>query len=960
MRSCIVFLGVALLSLMICSSATAGETYFKFEISEGVELQKLTRVISIDNVKGTTVFAYANDRELADFELLGYDYEVLPHPGSLIQPRMAVSKDGMKDWDAYPTYEGYVSMMYGFAADYPSLCEIHNIGYSVEGREILYVKISDNVGIEEAEPEVMFTGTMHGDETTGYVLLLRLIDSLLTSYGTDPRITDMVNNMEIWINPASNPDGTYAGGNSSVSGATRYNANWVDLNRNFPDAEDGPHPDGNSWQIENIAQMDFADAHSLVISANLHGGTEVINYPWDTWSRRHVDDQWFQDVSHAFADTAQTYSPSGYMTGYDDGITNGYDWYSISGGRQDYMNYWRGCREVTAEISDTKLLPASQLPAHWEYNKRSFLQWFENAYYGIRGIVTDAQTGDPVAATITVLDHDLSIDSSRVFTDPDVGDYYRMIEAGTYDVQFSAYGYVTQTIQDIFIADGSTHQLNVQLEPLADEPSLEYVSNDAPAVMPGDNVSMSVSLANYGGGNATGVMATLTTSDTYISMVQGTSSFPMIAKLGGSAASSSRYSFTVSSDCPLYHTVNFTLIATADGGYADTMYFDILVGQQSESFESGDFASYPWSMSGDQSWTITSSTVYEGAYSAKSGSITHSQSTTMQVTMDVMQAGDISFYYKVSSESGWDYLQFFIDTSTKGEWSGEQGWAEASYAVTPGQHTFKWTYYKDGSYTSGSDCGWIDNIIFPMIGAPVSIVTSILPDWTHNVPYSQQLDATGGSGGYTWSDPSGDLLGTGLSISAGGLVSGTPTSVGEISFTAHVEDNGGSFDDNVFLFSINEGLTITGSTLPDGEVNQPYSEQLGSIGGTGVKTWTDANGGLSGTGLAVSTAGEVSGTPTTQGQISFLARVEDEVGASAQRLVSLNIAGSWICGDADASGAVDIDDAVFLIGYIFSGGTAPDPLESGDVDCSGAIDIDDAVYLIAYIFSSGPEPCAGC
>ncbi|MFH1892916.1 MAG: dockerin type I domain-containing protein [Candidatus Zixiibacteriota bacterium] len=65
----------------------------------------------------------------------------------------------------------------------------------------------------------------------------------------------------------------------------------------------------------------------------------------------------------------------------------------------------------------------------------------------------------------------------------------------------------------------------------------------------------------------------------------------------------------------------------------------------------------------------------------------------------------------------------------------------------------------------------------------------------------------------------------------------------------------------------------------------------------------------------------------------------------------------FICGDVDASGAVDIDDVVYLIQYIFAGGPAPDPLESGDADCSGAIDIDDVVYLITYIFSGGNAPC---
>jgi len=69
---------------------------------------------------------------------------------------------------------------------------------------------------------------------------------------------------------------------------------------------------------------------------------------------------------------------------------------------------------------------------------------------------------------------------------------------------------------------------------------------------------------------------------------------------------------------------------------------------------------------------------------------------------------------------------------------------------------------------------------------------------------------------------------------------------------------------------------------------------------------------------------------------------------------------TFVCGDADGNGAIDIDDVVYLVSYIFAGGPEPDPLDSGEVDCSGMIDIDDVVYLIAFIFQGGPEPCAGC
>lgn len=384
------------------------ELYFKFNISDNKELFNLSSIISVDEINGDEIFAYANKNEFSDFLELGYDYTALTPPSMLIIPEMknSVNLKEIKDWDFYPTYEAYIDMMNQFQTDYPALCEVISIGQSIEGRELLFVRISDNIGQEEGEAQFLYTGTMHGDETTGFVLLLRLIDYLLTNYGIEPKITNMVDNLDIWINPAANPDGTYAGGNSSVYGATRYNANGVDLNRNYPDPEDGPHPDGNPWQTETIHFMNFAENNHFVMSANTHGGTEVCNYPWDTWAQLHADDDWWQYVCHEYADTAQAYSPNGYMSGYDDGITNGYAWYSIWGGRQDYMNYFHQCREFTLEMSDAKLLPANQLPDHWDYNYRSLLNFMEQTLFGVAGTVTDANTSDPVYAEIYIEGHD--------------------------------------------------------------------------------------------------------------------------------------------------------------------------------------------------------------------------------------------------------------------------------------------------------------------------------------------------------------------------------------------------------------------------------------------------------------------------------------------------------------------------------------------------------------------------
>lgn len=446
--------------------AEKGEVYFKFEIPQTCPLEKLTHIISIDNVNPeNSITAYASKKEYEQFLKLNLDHELLPHPGDLIVPVMKdkINLKEIKDWDFYPTYEAYVALMYQFEENYPDLCDVFSIGTSIDGRQLLFAKISNNVSTDEGEARVMYTSSIHGDETTGYVLMLHLIDYLLSNYNSIDKVTNMMNNLEIWINPLANPDGTYAGGNSSVYGSTRYNANNIDINRNFPDPEDGEHPDGNAWQTETMEFMELADSVSFVLSANFHGGAEVFNYPWDTWPQLNADDGWWQYVGHEWADTAQFYSPVGYMDSdeFDDGISNGYAWYTISGGRQDYMNYFHHCREVTLEISNIKLLPASQLPDYWEYNYRSFLNYLEQALFGVQGTITDSISGNPIKATVYIEDHDM--DNSWVDSDEVSGNYFRPLYQGAYDITFWTPGYQSKTIGQVNVINKQLTTLDVKL-----------------------------------------------------------------------------------------------------------------------------------------------------------------------------------------------------------------------------------------------------------------------------------------------------------------------------------------------------------------------------------------------------------------------------------------------------------------------------------------------------------------
>ncbi len=289
---------------------------------------------------------------------------------------MANTVEQMSGWDRYPTYDTYLAMMQDWADRFPTLCRIDTIGTSVKGRLILCACIKGSAANQSDNPEFFYSSTMHGDEVTGFVMMLRLIDTLLNGYGNNQQYTDLVNSVDIYINPLSNPDGTYRGGNSTVRNAIRYNANYVDLNRNYPDPF-GTEP-MNPQQQENTAMINYVGKHHFRLSANLHGGAEVMNYPWDSYSsyeNPHPYSEWWIEVCKRFVDTSRTYSSSHFRDTYNSGYTAGGDWYVIPNGRQDYMNHFHNCREMTMEISSDKTIESDQLPEYWRFLQHSLVNY---------------------------------------------------------------------------------------------------------------------------------------------------------------------------------------------------------------------------------------------------------------------------------------------------------------------------------------------------------------------------------------------------------------------------------------------------------------------------------------------------------------------------------------------------------------------------------------------------------
>jgi len=438
-----------------------GEIIVRFIKPGSARMSELTKMISVDRVSGDTVTAYANESEYEQFLKLGISYEVLTPP-SLKKGIFNELKAVPSDWRTrYLSYPEYLELMNSLASAYPDLCKLYEFGTSVGGRKLLALKISDNPSVTEQEPALMYSSTIHGDETVGYVLLLRLADYLLSNYATDQSIRELVNFAEIWINPLANPDGTYYVSNASVEGARRYNLNDQDLNRDFPDPDDGSV--SGIRQPETTYMMTLMSQIHLVLSANFHGGIEVVNYPWDTWTKLHPDNDWYETISRAYANTAQANSPASYMDDLDNGITNGNAWYEIDGGRQDYANYYLRAREVTIELSYYHTPSESSLDDYWNYNKQSLLAYLTNAMTGVNGLITDSVTGQHIEAFVSLKDHDY--DHSEILSWENDGTYYRMLLEGDYTLVFSKEGYKSKQIS-VHVTDGNMSTLNVRLAPL--------------------------------------------------------------------------------------------------------------------------------------------------------------------------------------------------------------------------------------------------------------------------------------------------------------------------------------------------------------------------------------------------------------------------------------------------------------------------------------------------------------
>ncbi len=239
---------------------------------------------------------------------------------------------------------------------------------------------------------------------------------------------------------------------------------------------------------------------------------------------------------------------------------------------------------------------------------------------------------------------------------------------------------------------------------------------------PNESLTLRIPVTNNGHAASPAGSVTLTAPSSYISIGTSTVALPAIA---AGATSYANFQVTIGA-APVGTPVSFYASVDA-GAYDVSKSWTYSIGLIVEDWESAGFTAFDWALSGDANWFLTSTDVYEGGYCAQSGDIDDYGSSLLSLTADIAADGELSFMYKVSSESNYDKLRFSIDGVEQDAWSGEVAWTEASYEVESGSHTFTWSYTKDVNQFGGSDCAWVDYILFPAMGEPAAPVMTVNP-----------------------------------------------------------------------------------------------------------------------------------------------------------------------------------------------------------------------------------------
>ncbi|ERL87830.1 hypothetical protein D910_05219, partial [Dendroctonus ponderosae] len=390
--------------------------------------------------------------------------------GRQLVQAVPLSPTEVEDFLIDPRYYSYDELTNAFRkleTENSQIAKLVSVGRSVKNRELWALHINANVHNRTLlTPMFKYVGNMHGDESIGRQLLIYLAEYLILNYGKVERVTQLVNDTDIFLMPSMNPDGYESSQEGLCESKPRYvgreNENSVDLNRDFPDQFE-PHRAGtilSGRQPETVAMMTWIISRPFVLSGNLHGGAVVASYPYDDSNAgvqccresKSPDNEIFKQLALVYSDrhSIMKTGKACKNDNFPQGITNGAYWYEVRGGMQDFNYVKSNCFEVTFELSCCKYPPAQTLPQEWAANKESLLSFMEAVHWGVKGLVIN-EDGDPVLdADVVVkgIDHNITT-SNR-------GEFWRLLLPGKYSIYASAFGYSPSDTVEVEVAPGKT------------------------------------------------------------------------------------------------------------------------------------------------------------------------------------------------------------------------------------------------------------------------------------------------------------------------------------------------------------------------------------------------------------------------------------------------------------------------------------------------------------------------
>lgn len=317
-----------------------------------------------------------------------------PHYASASFDTKTLRLESLPEKNGYHDYQALTSKLRELQQSFPDLAALHTAGQSVQGRELWYMKLSDHVEQDETEPKLLYIANMHGDETVGRELMLFLIEHLLTSY--QDGANNLLDHAQIYIMPSMNPDG--------FERYSRFNAQGVDLNRDFPEFIHDDLDEFTGRAPETQAVMRLHRKHHFLLALNFHGGAVCINLPWDAQSnqneaKRFGDDPFLYPIAREYADTNAAMANDQI---FDRGLTYGYEWYQVLGGMQDWANRYRGSIHATVELSNQKWPSADRLPTFWQDNQRALIQFLKHGLEGVHMRLRNEQGHPLLGASVSV------------------------------------------------------------------------------------------------------------------------------------------------------------------------------------------------------------------------------------------------------------------------------------------------------------------------------------------------------------------------------------------------------------------------------------------------------------------------------------------------------------------------------------------------------------------------------